>query len=164
MKNKTNVRGYKFKDIWDNLYNGLYKKGSIIDKKSDYFDKSIDSLYLLKKKWARKSFSKKKSINLKKKRKPFLNFYIRKKRTLKYKQNDLKFLLTRCVKLKYRLAYKLTKKNLLKSKISSLWLKNNLNSSDKSRLLVKFFFRNKDYVNWGNFWKSKFVKNTIKKK
>jgi len=49
-KNKSNVRGYKFRDFWENLYNGIYHRGSITDKKDDYFDKSLDFLYLLKKK------------------------------------------------------------------------------------------------------------------
>jgi len=152
-KNKSNVRGYKFKDLWENLYDGIYSKGAITDKKDDYFDKSLDFLYLLKKRrWRRgrgKQFTFKSKPFRSKRMNKRLFFRLYRKGRMKPKKNQypVSFLLSKFCKVKYAYKRDFNVKRSLRLKTRKLWLRD-VPKVERSKIILDFLYKNRRYFNW----------------
>ena len=151
VKNKSNVRGYRFKDVWENLYDSLYNKGSIIEKKGDYLDKSLEFLYLFRRRrWRRKG----KTLHIKNKFKlkryhwnnVIENFY--RKNKIALSNNPLSLLAFRYSRLKYTSRKKPGIRKLFKNNLKRLWFNKTLSYNSKSKLLCDFLYGNKRHIQW----------------
>jgi len=182
VKNKSNVRGYKFKDVWENFYDGIYNKGSIAEKKDDYFDKSLDFLYLLKKRGRRRSalhfdYSFMPKHDEKNLDEPDKNYSKNKEPSV-----DEAYVGESSHIVDSRLLYDLLRKHTdvskqfvhtfmfnkkLKSKVRSLWINDQdkeFSLEEKSTAVLDFLYENQRYFKWFKLKKSELFLKYAKKR